>query len=204
MRCDAVRVATLVIGSSGDTTRYTWAGVDDDFHEVAHDNVAGAYDKFLAINSWHGAQFASLLTQLDAVQEANGTTLLDNTIVMWTNELGMGNFTHNRFDVPIVLAGGQGILDTGRFLDLGGAHYHQLLFTLAVVLRQLVESPHDIRPQTGHEARAGRALFTDDGGQSGQMVKVPDGIDRDTGEQGFGQPAGHESGNTACARYAKE
>ncbi|WP_428267168.1 DUF1552 domain-containing protein [Haliangium sp.] len=132
--CDVSRVATLVLGRSGASTHYTWAGVNDDFHEIAHGNVAGAYDKFLAIQRWHAEQVAYLLERLAAIPE-DGGSVLDNTAVLWTGELGLHRFTHLRDSVPIVLAGGAGGgLRGGRLLDLSGAHYHDLLLTLAHIM----------------------------------------------------------------------
>ncbi|WP_083457183.1 DUF1552 domain-containing protein [Sandaracinus amylolyticus] len=131
--CDLTRVATLMVGPSGSIRRYAWAGVDEDFHEIAHGNAVNAYDKLLAINRWHGEMVAHLCARLDAIPEGDGT-VLDHTIVFWTNELGLQPFGHARSSVPLVVAGGTNVLRTGRLLDLGGAHYHDVLLTLARVL----------------------------------------------------------------------
>ncbi|MDQ3036994.1 MAG: DUF1552 domain-containing protein [Myxococcota bacterium] len=137
--CDLTRVATLMIGGSGSTRRYGWVGVDEDFHEIAHNSSDNAYEKLLAINQWHGETFAYLLGKLDAIPEDDGT-VLDHTVVLWTNELGLQPFGHARSSVPIVLAGGTDVLRSGRFLDLSGAHYHDLLLTLARAMGMEVET----------------------------------------------------------------
>jgi hypothetical protein len=67
---------------------------------------------------------------MDSMQEGEGT-LLDNSVVVWVNELGKGN-SHTRDDIPFILAGGcQGYFDTGRAIDFGGAPHGQLLVSLA-------------------------------------------------------------------------
>ncbi len=129
--CDVTRVATLTIGRSGFTRNYTEAGVSADFHEVAHGNVAGAADAMTAIGRWHATQVAYLLDRLAAIPDGDGT-VLDNTVVVWGGELGEHSFSHSRESVPVVMAGScGGQFDTGRLMDMQGAHYHRLLLTLA-------------------------------------------------------------------------
>jgi len=125
--CDVTRVATLVVGPSGSIEHYTWANADVDFHETAHGAVGDALTMMSRINGWHAQQVAYLIEQLSAVSEGDGT-LLDNTLVFWTNELGVHPFDHHREEVPVLLAGG--MLNTGAIIN-ASAHYHDVLLTLA-------------------------------------------------------------------------
>ena len=60
-------------------------------------------------------QFAYLVQRMKEIPEGNGT-LLDNTVFVWTNELGKGN-SHTRDNMPCVIAGrGGGVARTGRCL----------------------------------------------------------------------------------------
>ena len=60
-----------------------------------------------------------MIGKLKAVKEGNGT-LLDNMLMFWSNELGVGG-THEYSNVPYVLAGKlQGKLTTGRYIDFLG------------------------------------------------------------------------------------
>ena len=129
-RCDVTRVATLMIGGSGATTRHPWIGIDEDYHQIAHGDAADAVTKHVAINRWQGAQVAALMARLDAIPEGDGT-VLDHTIVLWAPELGTSTFNHTRTDVPVVLGGGLGVLASGQSLDMAGAHYHDVLLTVA-------------------------------------------------------------------------
>jgi len=58
-------------------------------------------------------------------------SLLDNTTVVWTNELGKGN-SHTLNDIPFVLVGG-GLnnIRMGRSLKLGKIPHNRLLLSLA-------------------------------------------------------------------------
>jgi hypothetical protein len=141
LTCDVTRVATLMIGGSGSNTRYTFLPdpVTDISHDVAHGfvNETGAIlgdaeAQWTRIQTFHAEQIAYLLSRLDAVPEGDGT-LLDHTCVAWISELGLGGTsTHRRENLPVVLAGGAGgYFDTGRFLDLDGRPFADLLLTLA-------------------------------------------------------------------------
>jgi len=55
---------------------------------------------------------------MDAIEEANGTSLLDNTIFTYGSGLGDGA-THQYSALPIIVAGrGGGRLKTGKHLNL--------------------------------------------------------------------------------------
>ena len=63
-------------------------------------------------------QFAYLVEKMDSMKEANGTSLLDNTIFTYGSGLGDGA-THQYSSLPIIVAGsGGGKLITGKHLNL--------------------------------------------------------------------------------------
>jgi hypothetical protein len=64
--------------------------------------VAGEADE---INKWYCEQLAYLARRLDETPEPGGEgSLLDNTLIVWTNELGKGN-SHTLNNIPFVLVG---------------------------------------------------------------------------------------------------
>lgn len=69
----------------------------------------------VAYNRTYAQHFARLLTELDSVPEGDGT-LLDHTAVVWISEMGTG--THEIVDMPVVIAGGAGVLGQGRYVRL--------------------------------------------------------------------------------------
>jgi hypothetical protein len=81
------------------------------WHEICHANDARA----LAASKWHAEKFAELVKKLDAVTEADGNTLLDNTVVIYANEDCTGG--HFLMDMPIVVAGGKGKIKTDLYID---------------------------------------------------------------------------------------
>jgi len=64
-------------------------------------------------HTWYAERFAELLDKLDSIPEAGGT-MLDHTIVVWTNELSSG--VHEHDNLPIVIAGGSFAFDVGRLV----------------------------------------------------------------------------------------
>ena len=80
-------------------------------HAVADDpwaeGIMSTYQTF------HAAQFAHLLDLMQAIPDGDGT-LLDNTLVVWHNEMGTADHWFSR--VPVVMAGAKGVLRTGRVM----------------------------------------------------------------------------------------
>jgi hypothetical protein len=129
-RCDATRVATLVLGNAQDSTPYPWVNVRDNFHDIAHDAMGPvSRPKFFAVRRWQMEQLAALAQSLAAVPEGDGT-LLDHTTIAVLTELGhfatTGN-SHLRARVDALLIGGLGTAPGGRAVDAAGADYGDLL-----------------------------------------------------------------------------
>lgn len=128
LACDQTRVTSMQFSRSTSTQSFPSLGFPDDHHGLSHvaDSDATAKAKLIAINGFYAKQFAYLLTKLDSVKEANGS-LLDNSLVVWTNELAKGN-THSHSPTPVVLAGKcGGAIKTGRYVKLPSAQPHNNL-----------------------------------------------------------------------------
>jgi hypothetical protein len=128
LACDMTRVVTLHFdrGSGGPT--FKWDGMNHEYnhHKLSHgkvrddcfgestakgcDNVSGFRDMLFDIDRWHQRRFARLLERLDAYEEADGRTALDNSAILYTNEMSDGKL-HSFMDLPYIIAGSAG----GRF-----------------------------------------------------------------------------------------
>jgi hypothetical protein len=110
---DRSRIVSLQWSQGNGDIIYNWLGVKGEHHALTHGGVTTpSLDK---INSWHFEQFAYLLGQMSAVKEGNGS-LLDNTVVVFANELHDGN-THSPDPSLTFLAGsGGGYFKTGRHI----------------------------------------------------------------------------------------
>ncbi len=112
---DLTRVITLPFADEGSNRPYKMIDVPEGHHDCSHH---GGDPKKLAkikkINGFHTTQLAYLVGKLKAVKEANGTNLLDNTLLLYGSGNGDGN-RHNHDDLPILLIGkGGGSVEAGR------------------------------------------------------------------------------------------
>jgi hypothetical protein len=130
---DFARVATLQYTNSVGGARMRWLGVDEGHHELSHheDSQTESQEKLTKINKWFCEQLAYLAKRLDETPEPGGQgSLLDNTLLIWTNELGKGN-SHTMDNIPFVLVGGGLDFRMGRSLKYNRVAHNRLLLSLA-------------------------------------------------------------------------
>jgi len=130
---DFTRIATLQYTNSVGGARMRWLDIDEGHHSLSHkpDSDDESQEKLIKINRWFCEQLAYLARRLADMPEPGGAgSLLDNTTIIWTNELGKGN-SHTLNDIPFVLVGGGLGFRMGRSLKLGGAPHNRLLLSLA-------------------------------------------------------------------------
>jgi hypothetical protein len=126
LACDQTRIASLQFSHSVSDIPFPWLGIGTGHHTLSHkdDSDTVSQDQLVQINTWYAKQFAYLLKKLDSVPESNGSTLLDNCLVIWMNELAKGN-VHSHNPLPVVIAGKcGGALRTGRWLNYANAQPH--------------------------------------------------------------------------------
>lgn len=115
--CDRTRIASLQWSRSFSMVRHTWLGSGEGHHTLSHD--ANERPILSAITRWYNEKLAQLLDRLAAVPEGEGS-VLDNTLVVYCNELSTG-WDHKAGPSPTILAGRLGgALKTGRFVDYTG------------------------------------------------------------------------------------
>ena len=130
---DFARVATFQFTNSVGGAKMRWVGVDEGHHELSHkpDSDKDAQAKLTKINKWFCEQLAYLVDRLAKTPEPGGPgSLLDNTLIVWTNELGKGN-SHTLDDIPWVLVGGGLDFKMGRALKYPKLPHNRLLLSLA-------------------------------------------------------------------------
>lgn len=131
MACDITRVGGIQFSNAKNHIRFPWISSLGDGHQLSHAGPSNtdAFNEWVARDTWFAKQFAYLLTALDSVSEGNGS-MLDNTVVLWINELSQGN-THSQVNMPFVLAGSAGgYFDTGQYIEYGNVPHSNLLVSL--------------------------------------------------------------------------
>ncbi len=130
---DFTRVATFQITNSVGGSKMRWLGIEEGHHDLSHegDKNEKAQEKLTKINTWYCEQLALLCKRLDETPEpGGGGSLLDNTTIVWTNELGQGN-SHTLNNIPWLLVGGGLGFKTGRSLKYKDVSHNRLLMSLA-------------------------------------------------------------------------
>jgi hypothetical protein len=130
---DFARVGTLQYTKSVGQARMNWLNINDGHHGLSHesDKNDDAVNKLTRINKWFAGELAYLTKRLAETPEpgANGS-LLDNTTIVWTNELGKGN-SHTLNNIPFILIGNGMGFRMGRSLNLKGTAHNRLMISMA-------------------------------------------------------------------------
>lgn len=130
---DMARVATLQYTKSVGQARMNWLDIKDGHHGLSHepDKDEEAQAKLIKINTWFAGELRYLIDKLATTPEPGSDGfLLDNTLVVWTNELGKGN-NHTLNDIPFVLIGGGFGFKMGRSLKFEKEAHNRLHLALA-------------------------------------------------------------------------
>jgi hypothetical protein len=121
MACNTTRVATVHM-EPGNSMPYLdlGSGTPNVHQDIVHNMVVTddlSVRRVSRVHRWHSTQVARLCSLLKAMPEGSGT-VYDNTIILWTNELGNGA-GHTPWNVPFVLLGGGGSWAKYRYLNFG-------------------------------------------------------------------------------------
>jgi hypothetical protein len=114
---DLNRISTLQFTRSVGGARMRWLDVEEGHHSLSHepDKNEEAQDKLRRINTWYCEQLAYLANKLEQTKEpGTDQSMLDNTLIVWTNELGHGN-SHTLNNLPMVMVGGGFGFEMGRY-----------------------------------------------------------------------------------------
>jgi hypothetical protein len=130
---DMARVATIQYTKSVGQARMNWLDIKDPHHSLSHepDKDEVAQGKLIKINKWFAGELHYLINKLANTPEpGDAGSLLDHTMVVWTNELGKGN-SHTLNNIPFVMVGGGFGFQMGRSLKLDSVAHNRLHLALA-------------------------------------------------------------------------
>jgi hypothetical protein len=133
LTCGMTNVATFMFANADSWQFYPWLGIPEEHHTMSHagDSDAATNEKLVKINIWHAEQIKYMVDKLAAATETDGTSMLDNSLLLWGNEIGRGN-THTYQDIPWMLLGGAGgALNMGRYLQFNRQPHNNMLASIA-------------------------------------------------------------------------
>ncbi|HEY0880755.1 MAG TPA: DUF1552 domain-containing protein [Archangium sp.] len=121
-QCDLTRSVTFMQQNAGSGYVYRFltvngSAITEGHHSLSHHGGdVSKNDQLEAIGRWEVGQFAKLARKLKAIQEPDGTTVLDNSALFFSSEIEDGD-SHSHFNMPILVAGkAGGALRTGQHL----------------------------------------------------------------------------------------
>ncbi len=138
--CNMVGVLSFQFGRGGDHFHYQWLkipGMPADAHDlVAHLDTGNADIAriFTEIKKWYTTIVSELAARLSTIPQGNGKTALDNSLVVWGNEIATG--PHGMNNIPIVFLGGAAgrLKRTGYVVDAGAQAHQRLGATLLNIM----------------------------------------------------------------------
>lgn len=129
---DSTRVATLLLAHDGSNRSFDHIGISEGHHDLTHhQNRKEWIDKVSEIDLWYVRQFGKFLEKLQGVKDADGNSILHNSMIVYGSGNADGN-RHTHTNLPLVLAGaGGGAFKPGRYVKHGSKPANNLFLSMA-------------------------------------------------------------------------
>jgi len=128
--CGKSRAVTmdLIDNGGGNSLTFPWLDIPSpDFHAIAHQGSANYAQKAVIDRWFYEACVAEIVSKLAAATEGS-TTVLDNTVILVTNDMSEGA-AHYVGQIPFVIIGSGGFFKTGRTVTFPSQVPHNHLLT---------------------------------------------------------------------------
>jgi hypothetical protein len=118
-RTDSTRIATFILGHDGGERTFPEIGVVEGHHTLSHHRGSpDSLAKIARVDRFYAWQLAYFLDRLQRVEEADGRSLLDHSMIVYASGLSDGD-RHRHDDLPVIVAGrAGGRLAAGQHLAL--------------------------------------------------------------------------------------
>jgi hypothetical protein len=117
-KCDQTRILTFMIETGLSSRSHPFINAPIGAHALSH---GGGPDQLLRLETWQAQQGADLAQKLSDAKEADGSSILDNTAMLFTSDMGYGDPHDHTNIAPIVLGKCGGALRPGRAMNANGA-----------------------------------------------------------------------------------
>jgi hypothetical protein len=105
-QADITRVSSLMMARENVNRSYPEIGLPEAHHSISHHgNNPEKMKDYTKLNTYHVETLAYYLNKLQSIPDGD-SNLLDNTVVLFGSGMSDGN-THNNFNVPVIVVGGQ-------------------------------------------------------------------------------------------------
>jgi hypothetical protein len=129
---DSTRISTLLLAHDGSNRSFPEIGVPDGHHDCSHHgNRPARLGKIAKIDLFYMQHFARFLSKLDEMKDIDGSSILQNSMIVYGSGNADGN-RHTHDNLPVILAGGGGgTLTPGRYARMGGRPMSDLFLSMA-------------------------------------------------------------------------
>jgi hypothetical protein len=105
---DMTRVFTFMVAREYSELVFTQLGHKDPYHPLTHHRGDPAKKRQAGeIDVYHAKLYGDFLAKMRATKDLDGSSLLDNSIMVYGSGMGDGD-NHNQWRVPVILIGGAG------------------------------------------------------------------------------------------------
>ncbi|ADB14762.1 protein of unknown function DUF1552 [Pirellula staleyi DSM 6068] len=142
LQTDTTRVVTFEIGREAAGGYFSELGLSANHHELSHHGGdEGMLGGLAKIDRFHIEQLAWFLTRLASIEE-EGTSLLDQTMVMYGSGMNSGKGgEHSPKDLPLLFAGGKSLgIKQGQHLEFADGEQPLSNLLLTMIQKMGVES----------------------------------------------------------------
>lgn len=113
---DSTRASSFMVTKEATDRNYPWLGFTDGHHELSHHgNDVEKNRKLREIDTYHISILAYMIEKMMLVEEQDGSTLLDNSMIMFGSGISDGD-RHDHINLPVIVVGKGGGMKTGQFL----------------------------------------------------------------------------------------
>jgi hypothetical protein len=133
-QCDLTRVATFTFAHGNSALNFSHilpgdVTADKGHHDTSHDTTASLAQA--RIDRFYCDTLAAFLQEMDTVMEGDGSSLLDNTLVVFFNECSDGN-SHGIKQMPVAMFGGKSLkLQTGQHMHFSDRYMNDVWSAVA-------------------------------------------------------------------------
>ena len=102
---DSTRASSFMVTKEATDRNYPWLGFTDGHHELSHHaGDAEKNRKLREIDRYHISILGYMIEKMMTVEEADGTTLLDNSMVLYGSGISDGD-RHDHVNLPVIVVG---------------------------------------------------------------------------------------------------
>ncbi len=128
--CDQTRVMTFMIEFGLSGRSHDFLGAPGQHHALSHFGNPDELARLSVVESWHSQQIGNLLNILATTTTPEGTSLLDETIVLCIGSMGEGATHDHANNSPLIFGGGGIVRCDGRQIVAPGTPLANLHATL--------------------------------------------------------------------------